>query len=92
MPKLRLVQAAHPNIAHCVINNGYRIRKGGVGTVSIIVKLQAMLSTQAKISRKHRTGLLAQSSRIQSRVFLKSSFKAFYQQFQEWYSILRDLR
>ena len=65
MPVLRLVHAAQPNIAHCVINNGYSIRKGGVGTVNIMVTLHPMLRNQARISSTHLTGLDFQSSRTQ---------------------------
>lgn len=65
MPELRLVQAAQAKIAHCKINNGYKIKNGGVGTVNIMVTEHPILRSQATISNTHLTGLLFQSSRIQ---------------------------
>ena len=65
MPELRRVQAAQAKIAHCKINNGYKIKNGGVGTVNIMVTLHPMLRNQATISNTHLTGLLFQSLRIQ---------------------------
>jgi hypothetical protein len=56
-------------MAHCKINNGYKIKNGGVGTVSIIVNAHPILSAHANISRKQRRGLLCQSSWIHIAVF-----------------------
>ena len=55
-----------------------------MGTVSIIVKLQPMLKNHAAISRKQRTGLLRQSSRIHVTMLKTASIKVFFQQFREW--------
>jgi hypothetical protein len=71
------VQAAHAKIAHWVMNSGYRIKKGGVGTVNIIVTEQPILMNHAKISRKQRRGLLRQSSLIQATMLKINSFKLF---------------
>jgi hypothetical protein len=57
-----------------VINNGYNIRKGGVGTVSIIVNAQPMLRNQANISSTHLVGLERQSSCIQLITPVKNLF------------------
>lgn len=73
MPELRRVQEAQAKIAHCVINSGYNIKNGGVGTVNIMVKLQPILRNQASISKKHRMGFDRQSSCIQAKVFVKKS-------------------
>jgi hypothetical protein len=64
MPVLPLVLLAHAKIAHWVINKGYRIKNGGLGTVSIIVKAQPILKNQAKTSNTHRMGFSFQSSLI----------------------------
>jgi hypothetical protein len=61
MPELRLVHAAQAKIAHCRINNGYKIKNGGVGTVSIMVTEHPILRTHARISKQHLMGLLLQS-------------------------------
>lgn len=74
MPELLRVHALQPKIAHCAMNNGYRIRNGGFGTVSAIVTEHPILRNQAKISRVHRTGLLRQSSRIQLIVLVSILF------------------
>jgi len=66
MPVLLRVQAAQQNMAHCAINNGYRIRNGGVGTVSAIVIEQAMLIAHAEISRTNLNGHSLKSPRAQS--------------------------
>ena len=65
MPELCRVQAAQAKIAHWVINKGYKIKNGGLGTVSIMVNAQPMLRNQAKISNAQRTGFDRQSSLIQ---------------------------
>lgn len=65
MPELFLVYAAQQKIAHCVINSGYKIKKGGLGTVSIITTEHVMLKNHASISNAHLTGCDFQSSRIQ---------------------------
>jgi hypothetical protein len=62
MPVLPRVLLAHAKIAHWVMNRGYKIKNGGLGTVSIMVKAQPMLRNQAKISSTHRTGFSRQSS------------------------------
>jgi hypothetical protein len=62
-----------------VMNNGYRIKKGGFGTVSIIVKLQPILSIHARISSVHLSGLLFQSSLTQSlMLYTASAIKESY--------------
>ena len=92
MPKLLRLQAAQPKIAHWVMNNGYSIRKGGVGTVNIIVKLQPMLIIHAKISSVHLRGLLFQSSLTQSlMLYTTSEIKESYLLFRGWCSVPRDL-
>jgi hypothetical protein len=73
MPKLFLVQAAHPYKAQPVIQIGYNTRRGGFGTVLAIVMLQPMLIHQANSSIQKRKRLLCQSFRIQSSVGLKKS-------------------
>lgn len=55
------------------MNRGYRIKKGGLGTVNIIVKLQLMLKNHAKISKEHRRGLDFQSSLIHANAFDNAS-------------------
>lgn len=77
MPELLRVQAAQENIAHCTINKGYKIKKGGVGTVNIIVNEQPILKTHASISRKQRRGLDFQSSLIHVIVLKTNSFIIF---------------
>jgi hypothetical protein len=64
IPKLFLVKAAQQKITHCVMNKGYRIRNGGVGTVSIIEKAQPMLIAQAVTSRAKRNGHSRKSALI----------------------------
>jgi len=66
MPVLLRVQAAQQNIAHCVINNGYKIKNGGVGTVSAMVIEQAILIAQAEISRTNLNGHSRKSLRAHS--------------------------
>lgn len=56
MPVDRRVHAAQQKIIHWVINNGYSIRKGGLGTVRAIATEQLMLRAHAVISKTKRTG------------------------------------
>ena len=56
MPVLLRVQAAHAKIAHWVMNNGYKIRNGGLGKVMPIHTAHIILMNQAVISRTNRTG------------------------------------
>jgi hypothetical protein len=50
MPKDFLVQEAQAYIAQPAIQIGYKVRRGGVGTVLAIVMLQPMLIAQASNS------------------------------------------
>lgn len=74
MPELFRVHAAQQNILHCIMNNGYNTKKGGLGTVNIMTMAQVMLKAHASISRKHRQGFDFQSSRIQLIVLKKMLF------------------
>jgi hypothetical protein len=56
MPVLRLVQAAQPKTAHCIINNGYNIKNGGLGNVIPIQIAHKMLRNQAVISNTNLKG------------------------------------
>jgi len=57
MPVDPRVQAAHPNIVHCMTNRGYRYMKGGVGRVMPIHMVQPMLMNHAVNSKRNRVGL-----------------------------------
>jgi hypothetical protein len=65
MPVLFLAQAAQAKIAHCVINNGYKIRNGGLGNVNPIHTAQTILMNQAVISMANRNGHFSKSSLAQ---------------------------
>jgi hypothetical protein len=56
MPVDLRVQAAHANIAHWVMNNGYSIRNGGFGKVIPIHIAHTILMNQAVISRTNLRG------------------------------------
>lgn len=56
MPKLPLVQAAHPYIEHPVMNKQYSGINGGCGKVIAIVILHPILIVHASISRQNRAG------------------------------------
>jgi hypothetical protein len=71
MPNDFLVKLAQAYIAQPLIQIGYKVRRGGVGTVTAIVMLQPIEIAQAKTSTQKRNGLLFQSSCIQSIVGLK---------------------
>jgi hypothetical protein len=71
MPKDLRVQLAQAYIAQPLIQIGYKVSKGGVGTVEAIVMLQPIEIAQARTSTQKRNLLLAQSSRIHSSVGLK---------------------
>lgn len=58
MPKLFRVQAAHAYIAQPLIQIGYKIRRGGVGTVSAMVIEQPIDIAQANNSTQNRTRLV----------------------------------
>jgi hypothetical protein len=73
MPKDFLVQLAQAYKAQPVIQIGYRVRSGGVGTVSAIVILQPILIAQASNSTAKRILLDLKSSRIHSIVGLNKS-------------------
>jgi hypothetical protein len=55
------------------MNNGYKIRKGGFGTVKAIVMLHAILIAHATISRENLNGYALKSSVIHFRVYVKKS-------------------
>jgi hypothetical protein len=56
MPNDFLVYAAQAYIAHPAIHIGYRIIRGGVGTVSAMVILQPILIAHANTSIKNLKG------------------------------------
>jgi hypothetical protein len=53
---LRRVQAAHAKIVHWIMNNGYKIKNGGLGKVIPIHIAQVMLNTHAVISNTNLKG------------------------------------
>jgi hypothetical protein len=57
-------------MAQPVIQMGYKVSKGGFGTVVAMVIEQPIDMAQAMSSMTKRAGLLSQSSRIQSSVGL----------------------
>ena len=73
MPVLRLVQAAHANIAHCVMNKGYKIRNGGLGKVMPIHTAHVILMNQAEISKTNLNGQSWKSRLAQLYVFFTNS-------------------
>ena len=79
MPKDWRLYAAHAYIAHPVIHTGYKINKGGLGTVIAIVKLQPIEIAHANNSTQKRNRLLSQSFLIHSNVESNISFiRAIY--------------
>jgi hypothetical protein len=56
MPVLLRVHAAQAKIAHWVINNGYKIKNGGLGNVMPIHTAHIILMNQAVISRTNLNG------------------------------------
>ena len=90
MPKDFRVHAAQAYIAHPAIQIGYKISRGGVGTVIAIPKAHPIDIAQASSSTIKRKRLDDQSSLIQFRLLEIMSVKEFYPQSGEWCSILRD--
>lgn len=78
MPKLLRVQAAQAYMAQPAIHTGYRASSGGLGTVTAMVMEQPIDTAQANNSTRKRKGLLAQSSRIHTRVGLNRSMIMLY--------------
>lgn len=80
MPVEPLVHDAHPKMAHCIINNGYKIKNGGLGKVMPIQTAQIMLMAQAVISKTNRKGHSLKSCLAQLYVLateLVNQFKLF---------------
>ena len=77
MPKDFLVQAAQAYIAQPVIQIGYKIRSGGLGTVSAIAMAHPIEIAQAKSSIIKRMRLDAQSSLIHCSILDTLSIKVF---------------
>ena len=73
MPKLRRVNAHQAYMAHPVIQIGYSMIRGGLGTVVAMVILQPIDIAQATTSKQNLNLLLCQSSLIQLIVPLKIS-------------------
>jgi hypothetical protein len=74
MPNDFLVQLAQAYRAQPEIQIGYRIRRGGFGTVAAIVIAQPILIAQATNSTAKRILLDLKSSFIHSNVGLNTSF------------------
>jgi hypothetical protein len=58
MPKLLRVQAAQAIMPHPAINNGYKIKNGGLGMVMAMTMLQPTLIIQAVNSATNLKGQL----------------------------------
>jgi len=74
MPNDRLVQLAQAYIEQPLIQIGYKVRRGGLGTVMAIVILQPIEIAQANTSMQNRNLLLRQSSLIQLKIPKNKSF------------------
>jgi hypothetical protein len=68
MPKDFLVQLAQAYIAQPAIQIGYKVSKGGFGTVLAIVMLQPILIAQANNSTAKRIRLDLKSSFIHEKI------------------------
>ena len=80
MPKDLRLQAAQAYIAQPAIQIGYKVRSGGLGTVSAIVMEHPIDIAQARSSITKRTRLDVQSSRIQLNIPTMELIKEFYLQ------------
>jgi hypothetical protein len=83
MPKDFLVHAAQAYIAQPVIQIGYKVSNGGLGTVRAITSAQPTEIAHANNSKANRTGCDLQSSPIQVKILATRSIKVFCLRFRE---------